>query len=259
MIIDSVVVDYTLTLTAANITGVIEWNGAGDRSTPSGLSWIDSTDSWTLELALSRPVNLVVSQTGLPDFANEPQSIWTVDWDSAGQTTISDPADQLGDPVTNAGAGTATFSSTTRLLNGAAVWAVSGPDSATYVISWQNPTSAGPGTEAIGFSEMLSTLGTSIVDTDGDGVDDSSDNCSLIANDDQRDTNGDGFGNVCDPDLNNDGIVNVTDLGIFRSVFFASGPGLDADFNGDNTVNVVDLGILRVFFFMAPGPSGAAP
>ncbi|MFK8016193.1 MAG: S8 family serine peptidase, partial [Gammaproteobacteria bacterium] len=33
------------------------------------------------------------------------------------------------------------------------------------------------------------------VDTDGDGVADSADNCTLIANADQRDTNGDGFGN----------------------------------------------------------------
>ena len=30
-----------------------------------------------------------------------------------------------------------------------------------------------------------------------------------MANPDQRDTNGDGFGNACDADLNNDNIVNA--------------------------------------------------
>jgi hypothetical protein len=92
------------------------------------------------------------------------------------------------------------------------------------------------------------------IDTDGDGVADTSDNCSLIANPDQRDTNGDGFGNRCDPDLNNDLIVNPIDLGLFRAAFFDTGPGLDADFNGDDVVNPIDLGILRSFFFGPPGP-----
>ena len=95
------------------------------------------------------------------------------------------------------------------------------------------------------------------VDTDGDGVTDSADNCTLVANADQRDTNGDGFGNVCDADLNNDGIVNVVDLGQLRAVFFTA--NADADFNGDGVVNVVDLGILRSGFFLPPGPSGVAP
>lgn len=104
-------------------------------------------------------------------------------------------------------------------------------------------------------------LGPEVVaDTDEDGVADDADNCTLIPNSDQRDTNGDGFGNICDPDLDNDGtVVNAVDLGLFRSVFFSTGPGLDADFNGDNVVNAVDLGILRTFFFMPPGPSGIAP
>ncbi|MEO1573752.1 MAG: thrombospondin type 3 repeat-containing protein, partial [Pseudomonadota bacterium] len=94
-------------------------------------------------------------------------------------------------------------------------------------------------------------------DSDGDGVADDADNCTLIPNADQRDTNGDGFGNACDADLNNDGIVNVVDLGLLRSVFFTS--DADADLNGDGVVNVVDLGIMRSGFFAPPGPSGVAP
>ncbi len=110
-----------------------------------------------------------------------------------------------------------------------------------------------------GIFELLGQLGGNgeIVDFDDDGVADPLDNCQLVANDDQRDTNGDQFGNICDPDLNNDGIVNAVDLGLFKLVFFTSDD--DADFNGDGTVNAVDLGILKSYFFMAPGPSGPAP
>ena len=91
-------------------------------------------------------------------------------------------------------------------------------------------------------------------DIDGDGVTNVSDNCIRVANADQRDTNEDGYGNVCDADLNDDCIVNVVDLGLLRSVFFTADP--DADANGDGVVNVIDLGRMREAFFMPPGPSG---
>ncbi|MFK8017401.1 MAG: YCF48-related protein [Gammaproteobacteria bacterium] len=91
-------------------------------------------------------------------------------------------------------------------------------------------------------------------DVDGDGQLDTQDNCLFIANPDQRDSNGDGFGNRCDGDLNNDGLTNVLDLGLLRSVFFTS--DADADINGDGTVNVQDLGLFRTLFFLPPGPSG---
>ncbi|MEO1573497.1 MAG: hypothetical protein AAFU65_00895 [Pseudomonadota bacterium] len=94
-------------------------------------------------------------------------------------------------------------------------------------------------------------------DADGDGVADALDNCLTLANADQRDTNGDGYGNLCDADLNNDNTTNVVDLGLFRQVFFTGDP--DADFNGDGAVNVVDLGRMRQLFFLPPGPSGIAP
>jgi hypothetical protein len=94
-------------------------------------------------------------------------------------------------------------------------------------------------------------------DTDSDGISDAFDNCTLVANPDQRDTNGDGYGNVCDADLNNDGAINFTDLGALKAVFFTSGD-VDADFNGDGRVNFADLGIMKAAFFGAPGPSGIA-
>lgn len=96
-------------------------------------------------------------------------------------------------------------------------------------------------------------------DIDGDGVPDDIDNCVETPNPNQIDTNNDGFGNFCDPDLDNDGLItNTVDLGLLRVAFF-SRPGdpnwnPDADFNSDGVVNIVELGILRNFFFNAPGP-----
>ncbi len=95
------------------------------------------------------------------------------------------------------------------------------------------------------------------VDADSDGVFDVYDNCTLAANATQVDADGDGFGNICDPDLNNDGIVNTGDLNIFRGLLFSADPV--ADFNSDGTVNTGDLNIMRSYLFQPPGPSGIAP
>jgi hypothetical protein len=92
-------------------------------------------------------------------------------------------------------------------------------------------------------------------DADADGITDALDNCTLVANADQRDTNGDGYGNACDADLSNDGAINFTDLGQLKAVFFSNGD-VDADFNGDGQVNFLDLGVMEASFFGAPGPSG---
>ena len=109
-----------------------------------------------------------------------------------------------------------------------------------------------------GFCATLFALAATAnaTDTDGDGLVDIADNCIETANADQRDTDGDDFGNACDADLNNDDVVNVVDLGLLRARFFTA--DADADFNGDGVVNVVDLGIMRQQFFAAPGPSGVA-
>jgi uncharacterized repeat protein (TIGR03806 family) len=48
-------------------------------------------------------------------------------------------------------------------------------------------------------------------DQDGDGVADNADNCRTRANASQWDSDADGFGNTCDGDFNNDGIVNNND------------------------------------------------
>ena len=105
---------------------------------------------------------------------------------------------------------------------------------------------------------IRSGLGFKTPDTDNDGFADNADNCTDIQNVNQIDTDGDGYGNICDADLNNDGIVNTNDLNRFRSLFAKLGAGLDGDFNGDGMVNVSDLATFRSLFGKAPGPSGFA-
>jgi hypothetical protein len=92
-------------------------------------------------------------------------------------------------------------------------------------------------------------------DFDDDAIPDNDDNCQLLANADQRDTDADGFGNVCDPDLTQDGIVNFSDLGELKALFFSA--DADADFDGNGNVDFEDLGVMKSFFFLTPGPSGA--
>jgi hypothetical protein len=75
-----------------------------------------------------------------------------------------------------------------------------------------------------------------------------------VPNRDQLDSDGDGYGNACDADLNNDGIVNSVDLALFRAKFGSSGRG-QTDLNGDGVTNAVDLAIFRRLFAGRPGPS----
>lgn len=102
-------------------------------------------------------------------------------------------------------------------------------------------------------------------DNDNDGVADIDDNCALAPNGTavpdsgghvQRDTDNDGFGNLCDSDLNNDGVTNQLDAVLFRAALGTS--NANADFNGDGGVNQLDASILRAGFGKAPGPSRQA-
>ncbi len=102
--------------------------------------------------------------------------------------------------------------------------------------------------------EVATTATDASYDRDGDAIPDFADNCLTLPNPDQRDTDHDLFGNACDPDLNDDGIVNFTDLARMRSVFFTG--DADADLDGDGVVNFTDLARLKSFFFRPPGPSG---
>ena len=99
--------------------------------------------------------------------------------------------------------------------------------------------------------------------SDGDQIIDSCDNCVFVANDDQRDTNGDGYGNICDPDLDNDNVVGILDFDIFRKAWLKTtgdpAYNIDADLDGDGVVGILDFNVFRDHWLMAPGPSGLVP
>jgi len=109
-------------------------------------------------------------------------------------------------------------------------------------------------------------LASNVPDTDGDGIPDNQDNCIEKPNPLQLDTNGDGYGNVCDPDFNNDGYCTTADFGIWLGVFRGGTPPTgvtvnDLDLTGDGNVTTADFGIWLNCFrtIQVPGPSGLVP
>ncbi len=93
------------------------------------------------------------------------------------------------------------------------------------------------------------------VDTDSDGVFDNQDNCTLVSNASQLDVDGDGFGNSCDTDFNNDNVTNFLDISLIAGDFQSTGV-LETDINGDGVVNFIDLVAVRDYYLSPPGPSG---
>ncbi len=100
-------------------------------------------------------------------------------------------------------------------------WSGTGPGSYTFNSTLQDPTISGLVAGTYTFTVTMThnssinhtgstsvTVTAAALDTDGDGIPDSSDNCPLIANAGQLDTDGDGIGNICDDDDDNDGILD---------------------------------------------------
>jgi hypothetical protein len=100
------------------------------------------------------------------------------------------------------------------------------------------------------------------LDTDGDGVPDTGDNCTLVPNPSQCDSDGDGFGNRCDGDLNNSGSTNSQDYVLFRAQL--GQPSVaptynQADLNCSGSVNSQDYVLFRGLLGSPAGPSGLVP
>jgi hypothetical protein len=103
------------------------------------------------------------------------------------------------------------------------------------------------------------------VDTDEDGVPNIADNCRLVANNSgtgaQADSDGDGYGNRCDGDLNQNLVTNAQDYVLFRQQIGqpSVAPVFNkADINANGVVNAQDYVIFRGLIGSAPGP-GAGP
>lgn len=96
-----------------------------------------------------------------------------------------------------------------------------------------------------------------IPDTDSDTVVSMCDNCTLASNTAQTDTDGDGYGNACDGDFNNNGVVDFQDAIVFRTMVGTNNP--NGDFNGNGVVDFQDVTAFRAMVGQPPGPSAFVP
>jgi hypothetical protein len=124
---------------------------------------------------------------------------------------------------------------------------------------WQVTVSNGAGKSRAGPVWQFTTGADGLpADADTDGSADVIDNCLGLANADQRDTDVDGYGNLCDADFNNNGLVDSQDGAVLRSRFGSSSHP-HQDLNGNGVVDSNDGARLKAGFGQPPGPSGIMP
>jgi hypothetical protein len=89
-----------------------------------------------------------------------------------------------------------------------------------------------------------------VEDEDADGIPNSGDNCPFMKNPEQEDTDGDGIGDICQADINNDGKIDVFDLALLGSkwMFSDCGDCAGADIDHDGNVDINDLSILAKYW-----------
>jgi len=109
---------------------------------------------------------------------------------------------------------------------------------------------------------LIAAQATAYQDFDGDGVEDVYDNCRILSNSSQVDSDSDGWGDVCDfgpvnADATGDTTVGGPDFTVLGGQF-GSTTGGSADFTGDTTVGGPDFTVMAGEFGNYAGPSGLA-
>jgi hypothetical protein len=120
---------------------------------------------------------------------------------------------------------------------------------------YTDPSQGGPTANILYLDMDLGATGNDVIDQmvaiavaadfDNDGVPDSLDNAPETANPGQEDTDGDGYGNICDADFDNNDQVDMQDYNTFRNAWGNSGSGLNEDLNSDSNVDMLDYNIFR--------------
>lgn len=215
----------------------------------------DNQAAYTIANASNVDLGLAVTATPSPVWVGRTVT-YTATVGNAGTTTANDVTVQSGAvtceiPAIPAGtSASCTFTRTAGATPGTLTTAFD-----AYI--WGQPDRA-PGDTSVSVAMPV----IAVPDSDADGVPDDTDNCTLHANgpllpdaggNSQRDTDGDGYGNVCDADLNGSGSVNAADLALFR-LAFGSSTEPHADLNGNGAVNATDLAMFRTLFGQGPGP-----
>lgn len=81
-------------------------------------------------------------------------------------------------------------------------------------------------------TSIVASFEVTLGDSDGDGVIDADDNCVSIPNSDQLDTDGDGMGNVCDTDDDDDGWLDAIEIECGSDPLDYKSQPLDTDQDG---------------------------
>lgn len=141
------------------------------------------------------------------------------------------------------------------IANHDSVGVVSGTDFAYFLSAFQNSELGPSGLSCAGTTPCNGCPFRNDVDSDADGIVDSADNCPYVANGpaagdtNQLDSNGDGHGNACDADFNEDHHLNYSDFLLWYAAFGGSGPEVaEFDLDGDGLVSSIDFTIILTQF-----------
>lgn len=191
---------------AATVTGTVDVNTVGDYT----LHYNHTDANGNIAVEVTRTVHVIAHDTTPNQFTFVDQTgvaLSTVIESAAiAVTSISAPVAISitgGEYAINGG----TFTSTTGTINSNDTVKVHHTSSAANNTTTDTVLTVG----SISDTFTSTTLLAGPVDTDGDGVDDSIDNCPSVANANQLNTDGDSMGDACDTDDDNDTILDTAD------------------------------------------------